>query len=65
MKISKQMKKENYTDLENLFVEDFKRLLAVLYKKHISEVIKRGIKAKKLKNNYETNWNPSSTYKTK
>lgn len=55
MRISKQTEKEHYTDLENLFVEDCKRLLTVLYKKHISEAIKRSIKAKKLKNTYETN----------
>ena len=48
MQVQKQMESEYETDLNNLFVDDFKRLLTQKYKKAHSEAIKRGLKAKKL-----------------
>ena len=47
MNIQKQIDKEYETDLNNMFVEDFNRIMAKMYKKLRSDSIKRGIKAKR------------------
>jgi len=48
MQVQKQMESEYKTDQDNLFVDDFMRLLTSMYKKAHSDAIKRGLKAKKL-----------------
>jgi len=42
------MENEYKTDQNNLFVDDFMRLLASMYSKAHSEAIKRGLRMKKL-----------------
>ena len=58
----KQMQNDYEKDLENIFVADFHKLLLSLYAERVSRDIERGIRAKKLKNNNETRWNPSSAH---
>lgn len=48
MQVQKQMESEYQKDLDNLFVDDFMKLLAQMYKKAQSDAIKRGLQAKKL-----------------
>ena len=48
MQVQKQVENEYKTDQNNLFVDDFMRLLTQMYKKAHSEAIKRGLRAKKL-----------------
>jgi hypothetical protein len=42
------MENEYKTDQNNLFVNDFMRLLTSMYKKAHSDAIRRGLKAKRL-----------------